>query len=322
MSRPDEPATHRAFIAIGANLGDREATIGAALDALSRTPGTKVLRKSSLMENEAVGGPEGSPPFLNGAIAIATSLEPRDLLARLLEIERSLGRERHQKWSPRTIDLDLLLYDDLVLRTDELTIPHPVMHERDFVLVPLAEIAPDVLHPLLRVPIGTLAKRVQRDPDIHCSSCGYNLRGLPVNGHCPECGKSIKETLEELAELDPAAHEQLRRAGLIALAALAGCAVDGVLFVMDAVALAERTLQDSGKPISARSVCAAVRARARDYFNDDAEAIELLNEWGVRSSEDVGRIVFAAVRAGRLTASPDDRESDFAGLFTLDTLFS
>jgi len=123
--------------------------------------------------------------------------------------------------------------------------------------VPLAEIAPDVLHPLLRVPIGTLAKRVQRDPDIHCSSCGYNLRGLPVNGHCPECGKSIKETLEELAELDPTAHEQLRRAGLIALAALAGCAVDGVLFVMDAVALAERTLQDSGKPISARSVCAA-----------------------------------------------------------------
>jgi 2-amino-4-hydroxy-6-hydroxymethyldihydropteridine diphosphokinase len=162
MSRPDEPATHRAFIAIGANLGDREATIRAAIDALSQTPGIKVLRTSSLMENEAVGGPEGSPPFLNGAIAIATSLEPRELLALLLEIERSLGRERRrqQKWSPRTIDLDLLLYDDLVLRADDLTIPHPLMHERDFVLVPLAEIAPDVAHPVLRATVRTLADAV------------------------------------------------------------------------------------------------------------------------------------------------------------------
>jgi 2-amino-4-hydroxy-6-hydroxymethyldihydropteridine diphosphokinase len=324
MSRPLEPATHRAFIALGANLGDRAATIRAALEALKQTPGIEVLRISSLMENPAVGGPEGSPPFLNGAAALATSLQPRELLACLLEIERRLGRERHRKWAPRTIDLDLLLYDDLVLRSDELTIPHPLMHERDFVLLPLAEIAADVLHPLLRLPIGVLAKRVQREPDIHCSSCGYNLRGLPVSGNCPECGKSIKETYEELAEQDPAAHEALRRSAVVALAALAGCAVDGVLFVMDAVTLAERAFAQSGGPghVTARHVCGAFRAHARSYFNDETEAIELLGEWGVRSSEDVGRIVFAAVRAGRLRASPNDRESDFAGLFTLDTLFS
>jgi 2-amino-4-hydroxy-6-hydroxymethyldihydropteridine diphosphokinase len=162
MSRPHEPATHRAFIAVGANLGDREATIRAALDALGRTPGIEVIRTSSLMENPAVGGPEGSPPFLNGAAALATSLQPRELLARLLEIERSLGRERHQKWAPRTIDLDLLLYDDLVLRADELTIPHPLMHERDFVLLPLAEIAADVVHPRLRTSIGELAHRLAK----------------------------------------------------------------------------------------------------------------------------------------------------------------
>jgi 2-amino-4-hydroxy-6-hydroxymethyldihydropteridine diphosphokinase len=114
------------------------------------------------MENPAVGGPEGSPPFLNGAAALATSLQPRELLACLLEIERRLGRERHRKWAPRTIDLDLLLYDDVVLRSDELTIPHPLMHERDFVLLPLAEIAADVVHPILHLSIRDLATRVAR----------------------------------------------------------------------------------------------------------------------------------------------------------------
>ncbi len=152
MPPPDEPIS-RAFIAIGANLGDRSATIRSALGALDRSPGIGVIRVSTLIENPAVGGPAGAPPFLNGAAELATTLDPHALLARLLEVERSLGRERRQKWAPRTIDLDLLLYGDQIIRSDDLTLPHPLMHARNFVLIPLAQIAPDVLHPTLRKTI-------------------------------------------------------------------------------------------------------------------------------------------------------------------------
>jgi 2-amino-4-hydroxy-6-hydroxymethyldihydropteridine diphosphokinase len=146
----------RAFIAIGANLGDRPATIRAALLALGRTNGVRVVRVSDFIENPAVGGPAGAPPFLNGAAELSTTLDPHALLAVLLEIERSLGRERRQKWAPRTIDLDLLLYGDRVIHTDDLTVPHPLMQERDFVLTPLAQIADDVVHPTLAKTIGAL----------------------------------------------------------------------------------------------------------------------------------------------------------------------
>jgi 2-amino-4-hydroxy-6-hydroxymethyldihydropteridine diphosphokinase len=156
MPLENDQTVHRAFIAVGANLGDRAATIRAALAALSAVAGIKVVRVSTLLENPAVGGPDGAPSFLNGAAELATTLEPHDLLARLLQVERSLGRERRQKWAPRTIDLDLLLYADRVIQTDDLTLPHPLMHERDFVLTPLAEIAAEVLHPMMKVTIGEL----------------------------------------------------------------------------------------------------------------------------------------------------------------------
>jgi 2-amino-4-hydroxy-6-hydroxymethyldihydropteridine diphosphokinase len=158
-SADDDQPVHRAFIAVGANLGDRPGTIRAALDALDRTPGIRVVRVSTLIENPAVGGPENAPPFLNGAAELTTTLDPHALLARLLDVERRLGRERRQKWAPRTIDLDLLLYGDEIIRSDDLTVPHPLMHARDFVLTPLAEIAPDVMHPVLMQTIGNLRTR-------------------------------------------------------------------------------------------------------------------------------------------------------------------
>ena len=108
-----------------------------------------MVRVSSAIETPPVGGPPGQGPYLNAAAELATHLAPRALLARLLEVERSLGRERREKNGPRTIDLDLLLYDALVLDEPGLTLPHPRMHERRFVLAPLAEIAPDVRDPRL-----------------------------------------------------------------------------------------------------------------------------------------------------------------------------
>jgi 2-amino-4-hydroxy-6-hydroxymethyldihydropteridine diphosphokinase len=140
-----------AFVALGANVGDREKSIRAALHALSQTDGVQVLRVSSLLDNPAVGGPDGSPPFLNAVAALDTTLGAHALLHRLLDIERALGRLRRERWAPRTIDLDLILYGDKVISSDELVVPHPLMHERRFVLQPLAEIAPDAVHPTLQM---------------------------------------------------------------------------------------------------------------------------------------------------------------------------
>jgi 2-amino-4-hydroxy-6-hydroxymethyldihydropteridine diphosphokinase len=152
-----------AYIALGANLGDREQNLRAALDLLNATPGVRVTRVSSFLENPAVGGPAGSPPFLNAAAELETTLDPRALLGRLLEIERALGRERRQKWGPRTIDLDLLLYGDHVIDEPDLKVPHPLMQERQFVLQPLAEIAPGAVHPVLGLRVDALLDRLARE---------------------------------------------------------------------------------------------------------------------------------------------------------------
>jgi 2-amino-4-hydroxy-6-hydroxymethyldihydropteridine diphosphokinase len=145
-----------AYVAVGANLGDRQANIRSAVAALDDIPDVHVVRTSSLIENPAVGGPPNSPSFLNGVVAVQTTLSPQTLLQELLKIERSLGRERREKWEPRSIDLDLVLYGDKVVQTAELTVPHPLMHERPFVLEPLVEIAPDVVHPVLRKTVKSL----------------------------------------------------------------------------------------------------------------------------------------------------------------------
>src|SRR5688572_15221794 len=131
-----------AYIAVGANLGDRRRNIEEAVRTLRLMRGVKVTRVSSLIENPAVGGPADSPDFLNGVVEVETTLGAHDLLDVLLDIERSMGRQRQQRWEPRVIDLDLILYGDRITETLSLVIPHPRMHERRFVLEPLAEIAP------------------------------------------------------------------------------------------------------------------------------------------------------------------------------------
>ncbi|MEP0841627.1 MAG: 2-amino-4-hydroxy-6-hydroxymethyldihydropteridine diphosphokinase [Phycisphaerae bacterium] len=138
-----------AYIGLGSNLGDRRSAIETAVQRLRARSGIESVTISSVYETAAVGGPAGQRPYLNAAARAETTLSPRELLDALMAIERELGRRRRQRWGPRTIDLDLLLFDDRVIQTPELTIPHPRMHERAFVLEPLAEIAPQALHPLL-----------------------------------------------------------------------------------------------------------------------------------------------------------------------------
>jgi 2-amino-4-hydroxy-6-hydroxymethyldihydropteridine diphosphokinase len=130
-----------AFVGIGSNLGDREGYLRRAIDLLSAEDGIEVVAVSTLRETEPVG-PVPQGPFLNGAVRIATTLSPRDLLGRLLAVEQGLGRVRLERFGPRTIDLDLLLYGDETVDEPGLTVPHPRLHERRFALEPLAELDP------------------------------------------------------------------------------------------------------------------------------------------------------------------------------------
>ena len=140
---------HTAFIGLGSNVGAREKNVAAALNALETTRGISVTKVSSLYETDPVGGPADQPAFINAVAQIETALSAPRLLAVCQKIEEMLGRKRKIHWGPRTIDLDLLIYGDEVHSSASLTIPHPLMHERRFVMEPFVEIAPDFVHPML-----------------------------------------------------------------------------------------------------------------------------------------------------------------------------
>ena len=138
----------RASVGVGAHLGAREATIRRASEQLAAPPGVDVVGVSALRETEP-WGPVEQPPYLNGAVALETDLEPRELLDVLLGVERRMGRDRatEVRWGPRTLDLDLLVLGDLVRDEPGLTVPHPRLHERRFALEPLADIEPALVVP-------------------------------------------------------------------------------------------------------------------------------------------------------------------------------
>jgi 2-amino-4-hydroxy-6-hydroxymethyldihydropteridine diphosphokinase len=140
---------HQAYIGLGSNLGDRRANVETAIARIAALPATRLLQTSSLYETEPLG--DAPTWFVNAVVHVETGLAPQPLLDALLAIERTMGRTRSvgERWASRIVDLDVLLVDDAIVDTPALTIPHPEMHTRRFVLVPLAEIAANVVHPRL-----------------------------------------------------------------------------------------------------------------------------------------------------------------------------
>lgn len=143
------------FVGLGSNVGDRLEQISRAVQRLGRLPGVRVSRMATIYDTEPVGPPQ--PEYLNTVIEMDTALSPQQLLETLKLLERQLGRvPSSQRWGPRVIDLDILLYDDRVLNEPALIIPHPRLHERRFVLEPLAQLAPKLIHPVLKQTIAEL----------------------------------------------------------------------------------------------------------------------------------------------------------------------
>jgi 2-amino-4-hydroxy-6-hydroxymethyldihydropteridine diphosphokinase len=159
MVEASAAASVEAFVALGGNLGDVRATFDRAIAQFCDGVAVRLLARSSDYRTSPWGVTD-QPPFVNAAIAVATSLEPHDLLARAQACERALGRDRahERRWGPRTVDIDVLLYDDVAVDDAILTLPHPKMFERAFVLVPLAEIAPNLA--IAGIPIGQALGRV------------------------------------------------------------------------------------------------------------------------------------------------------------------
>jgi 2-amino-4-hydroxy-6-hydroxymethyldihydropteridine diphosphokinase len=146
-----------AYLGLGSNLGNRLAFLRGGRDTLTNQPGIELIRTSGVYETEAVGGPPDNPAFLNAVMQIQTSLEPDQLLAACLAAESEFGRTRPARWAPRTLDIDILFYADQIVCAEHLSIPHPRLQERPFVLAPLLDIAPDLKHPLLEQTIAELA---------------------------------------------------------------------------------------------------------------------------------------------------------------------
>ncbi len=178
------------LIALGANLGDRGAVLSEAVDQLAADPDFSLEDRSEVLITKPVGGPSGQPDYLNSAAKFSTSLSPDQVHQKLIEVEQSHGRVRIQRWGARKLDLDLLLYDQQTIKTPQLTIPHPRMTFRHFVMQPAAQVAAQMLHPELNVTIGQLWQHLSSAPPV------VEIATLPG----PAVAQLLDETAKELGD--------------------------------------------------------------------------------------------------------------------------
>src|SRR5262245_11950287 len=182
-----------AYIGLGSNLGDRKNNLDQAIERLRSHPDIQVTKVSQYFETEPVGGPPNQEKFLNAAAEIVTELEPHDLLQALHHIEERLGRVRRDINEARTVDLDLLLYGQEIIQSPRLMVPHPRMHERLFVMRPLAAIAPEALHPVLKRTVGEVLRNLDVGADRASVKRERELAGLRalVTGSTSGIGRAI-----------------------------------------------------------------------------------------------------------------------------------
>ncbi len=161
----------KAYLGLGTNLGDRLSNLQRSLKLLFSTPGIELESFSNIYETEPVGGPQQGP-FLNACLAINTELSPVDLLLALLSVEEKMQRVREERWGPRIIDFDLLIYEGVTINTPLLQLPHPRLAERDFVLVPLSDIAPELIITSVNKTVQQVLAERKENPDVKL----YRLR--------------------------------------------------------------------------------------------------------------------------------------------------
>ena len=165
--RFEEGMPHRAFIGIGSNLGDRKANFLEAIDRIQKIPGTRIVKQSSLYESEPLG--DAKTWFVNAVVELETECGADELLKRLKQIETAMGRKRvrGKRWGSRVIDLDILFFDNEIINKRTLKVPHPELHNRRFVLAPLSELAPQLIHPKLSASVSELLAGVKDTKKIH-----------------------------------------------------------------------------------------------------------------------------------------------------------
>ena len=157
------PAMERkvtAYLGLGSNLGDRLQVLRGAREHLQKNPAVTIVSSAPLYETAAVGGPEGQPPYLNTVLQIETVYSPERLLELCQQIEEVFDRQRNERWGPRTLDIDILFFDSIIRMDLDLVLPHPRLHERAFVLAPLADLAPDLTHPVVFLTVEELLLRL------------------------------------------------------------------------------------------------------------------------------------------------------------------